>query len=156
MDFIYWYLTAVVAIIVVSSTWGTFTYAEHPAAAERFKFFGGMCLESVVSAVAYWCLVFILALAIATALWLIVMLLIWVPSDFFSHYVGLEAFSNALHKIKPFIYRSASSPGFTSIPLLDYLSLYSAFIFGPWFGVWSILNKHQKHKAYTESTPDSV
>ena len=66
MDFIYWYLSAVVAIIVISSMWGTFTYAEHPAAAERFKFFGNMCLESVVSAVAYWCLVFILALAIST------------------------------------------------------------------------------------------
>jgi hypothetical protein len=156
MDFSYWYLLAVAAIIIACSAWGTVYNADSPAARQKMKFFASMCLESVVSVVAYWCLVFILALAIATALWLILMLLIWVPSDFFRNYVGLEAFSKALHNIRPYIYRSATSPGFTSIPLLDYVSLYSAFVFGPWFGVWSILSKYQKSKNLAPSTPDSA
>lgn len=157
MDFFYWYLVAVAAIIVISASWSVLSAADdHPTATEKLKFFGNVCLESSISAIAYWCLVFILGLAVALALWLILILLIWVPSDFFHNYLGLEAFTKALSTLKPYLYRSPSSPGFTAIPLLDYVSLYSAFIFGPWFGVWSILKKHQKRKAFAESSPDSV
>ncbi|WP_455209465.1 hypothetical protein [Kaarinaea lacus] len=144
-------------VVITVSAWATFSQSEYQGATvERLKFFIHMCAESVVSGLAYWCLVFVLALAIATALWLVLMLLIWVPSDFFRNYVGLEVFSKALQNIKPFIYRSPASPGMTSIPLLDYLSLYSAFIFGPWFGVMSILSKYQKSKTLSASSPDSI
>jgi len=156
MDFLYWYLVAVIAMIAVSSLWVAATHADLSATDERVKLFSSMFLESAVSVIAYWCLVFVLALAIGTALWLILMLLIWVPSDFFLNYVGLETFSKALQGIKPYVYRSASSPGFTSIPLLDYLSLYSAFIFSPWFGVWSILSKHHKRKNLIRSEGDPL
>ncbi len=156
MDFLYWYLIAVITIIAICSAWSTAAHSEISATNEKLKLFGSMFLESAVSVIAYWCLVFVLALAIGTALWLILMLLIWVPSDFFLNYVGLETFSNALHSIKPYVYRSPSSPGFTSIPLLDYLSLYSAFVFSPWFGVWSILSKHQKRKNLVQSGTDPL
>jgi len=156
MEFLHWYLVAVVVIITVSSLWVAATNSDVAAADERIKLFGSMFLESTVSVIAYWCLVFVLALAIGTALWLVLMLLVWVPSDFFQNYVGLETFSKALQNIRPYVYRSASSPGFTSIPLLDYLSLYSAFIFSPWFGVWSILNKHQKRKNFLQSGSDPL
>ncbi|MCI0507933.1 MAG: hypothetical protein L0Z73_17745 [Gammaproteobacteria bacterium] len=126
-----------------------------PLIAQRLRFFTGICAETIVSGVAYWCLVFVLALAIATALWLILMLLIWVPSDFFRNYAGFDLFSTILSNLKPFIYRSPTSPGITAIPLLDYISLYSAFVFGPWFAIWSITIKYQKRKTFTESSPES-
>ena len=156
MDFLYWYLITVMVIIAISSVWGAAAHTEISKADEKLKFFGSIFLESAVSVIAYWCLVFVLALAIGTALWLILMLLIWVPSDFFLNYVGLETFSKALQAIKPYVYRSPSSPGFTSIPLLDYLSLYSAFVFSPWFGVWSILSKHQKRESLIQSEIDPL
>ncbi|HEY5604336.1 MAG TPA: hypothetical protein VIM41_14640 [Gammaproteobacteria bacterium] len=156
MNFLPWYLTAVLSLVVAVSAWRTVTPTQQQPFASRWRFFAHAVTESLTSALAYWCLVFVLALAIATALWLIALLLIWVPSDFFRNYVGLDVFSPVLQHIKPFIYRSASSPGITSVPLLDYLSLYSAFVFGPWFGIWSIMNKRQKQNTLAGPTPGST
>jgi hypothetical protein len=155
MDFLYWYFGIILLLIIGISGWAAMTQPGFPLIAQRLRFFTSMCTETMVSGVAYWCLVFVLALAIATALWLILMLLIWVPSDFFRNYAGLDLFSAVLNNIKPFLYRSPSSPGITAIPLLDYVSLYSAFVFGPWFAVWSITSKYQQRKNITESSPES-
>lgn len=144
-----WYLATVALLVIMTALWETISQEDSRSIREQFSNFMGLCAEITISAIAYWILVFILSLAIATALWLILLLLIWVPSDFFQNYVGLEVFSKALQNIKPLIYRTTSSPGITAIPLLDYVSLYAAFILGPWFGIWSILSKCHEDKAPT-------
>ncbi|WP_455219947.1 hypothetical protein [Kaarinaea lacus] len=142
-----WYLAIVTLLVVTVALWETISRADSRSIREQANNFMGLCVEFTISAGAYWILVFILSLAIATALWLILLLVIWVPSDFFQNYAGMEVFSKALQNIRPIIYRTASSPGITSIPLMDYVSLYAAFILGPWLGIWSILSKHQENNA---------
>jgi len=148
-----WYLVTIASLVFATALWETISQsqADSQSIRQQASNFAGICVEISISAIAYWILIFILSLAIATALWLIVMLIVWVPSDFFKHYVGLEVFSQVLQNIKPLIYRSSSSPGITGIPLLDYFSLYSAFVLGPWFGIWSILSKHHE-----DNTPASA
>jgi len=148
-----WYFATIALLVIATALWETISQADSHSIREQFSHFVGICVEISISAAAYWILIFILALAIATALWLILMLLIWVPSDFFQNYVGLEVFSKALQNIKPLIYRSAGSPGVTAIPLLDYVSLYSAFVLGPWFGIWSILSKYHEDKTPSSAKP---
>lgn len=145
LNALHWYLVTVAILITVASAWATLLQ-DGENFRGRLRYFGGLFVESAISAAAYWALIFVLALVAATALWLIILLVIWVPSDFFQHYFGADVFSRALQNIKPLIYRAPGSPGLTAIPLLDYLSLYAAFIFGPWFGIWSILAKYQDEK----------
>lgn len=148
-----WYLSIVALLVVTVALWETISLADSRSIRQQTSNFLGLCVEITISASAYWILIFILSLAIATALWLILLLVIWVPSDFFQNYAGLEVFSKALNNIRPLIYRTASSPGITAIPLLDYVSLYAAFILGPWLGIWSILSKHQENKAPSGAKP---
>ncbi|MGD8568110.1 MAG: hypothetical protein PVJ39_08475 [Gammaproteobacteria bacterium] len=146
-----WYLVTVAVLISAVSAWGAIIYDEG-SFRDRLRHFGHLFVESAISAAAYWVLIFVLALVAATALWLIILLLVWVPSDFFQHYFGADVFSRALQNIKPLIYRAPGSPGLTAIPLLDYLSLYSAYIFGPWCGIWASLAKYQGKKRDTSTT----
>ena len=148
-----WYLITIALLVTATAMWETISQADIHSIRERISHFTALAVEISISAIAYWVLVFILSLAIALAFWLILMVLIWVPSDFFQNYLGFEVFSNALQNIKPLIYRSTSSPGITAIPLLDYVSLYSAFILGPWFGIWSILSKYHGEKTPTNANP---
>lgn len=148
-----WYLLTVAALIAVLSCWivvapGTNAPDEGFDIKARLRRFISLFIECSISAGAYWALIFVLALVMATALWLIILLIVWVPSDFIHHYLGSDLFSRTLHKLKPLIYRSGASPGMTAIPMLDYLSLYGAFILGPWFGIWSMLSKYQGATPY--------
>ncbi|MGD8558400.1 MAG: hypothetical protein PVF34_02115 [Gammaproteobacteria bacterium] len=146
-----WYLVTVASVIAVIAAWASFAY-EAQGYKDRIQHFGQVFFESVVSTAAYWALIFVLALVAAGALWLIILLLIWVPSDFFHYYFDADVFARALQNIRPLIYRSAGSPGITAIPLLDYLSLYAAYIFGPLCGIWSILGKYHQEKHQASSS----
>lgn len=147
----HWYLLTVGILILIASAWTTLSNSSLHTSKEKLHFLGGMMLNCVVSATAYWMLVFVLALVISGAIWLFLLLLVLVPSDFFQNYFGADVFAKALQNIKPAIYTTYSSPGITHIPLLDYVSLYSAYILGPWLGIRSILN--QEHTPPAESSP---
>lgn len=147
----YWYLATVAFIIVTAAVWTTLSETEAHSVRDKLSTATKISSEIAISSIAYWCLVFILSLAIATAMWLILLLLIWVPSDFFQNFAGIELFADVLHSIKPLIYRSATAPGITAVPLLDYMSLYCAFLLGPCLGIWSIQIQYHQDK-----TPSSV
>jgi len=138
----YWYLLSLASIVLVLSCWVTYTHTADHAVAERARYLRKLLVQFTISVGAYWILIYILALVIAAAVWLILLLLIWVPSDFFQNYLGSSVFTHALSNLKPFLYRSASSPGFTAIPMLDYFSLYAAATLGPLSGIWSIWSQY--------------
>lgn len=148
---IHWYLLTVASLILLASGWATLSNHTLHTSREKLHFLGATAMNCVISAIAYWMLVFVLALVIAAGVWLFLLLLVWVPSDFFQNYFGADVFSRALQNIKPAIYTTYSSPGITHIPLLDYVSLTAAYILGPWLGIRSIL-KHE-HSPTAGSTP---
>ena len=141
-----WYFATVASLLVFVALWATIANTPNVTFADRLRYMANLFVQFTISACAYWILVFILALVIATALWLLLLLLIWVPSDFFQNVLDSQIFSQAQHNIKPIMFRTAGSPGMTSIPLLDYLSLYAAHILGPWLGIWSILSQQQREQ----------
>ena len=149
----YWYMVTVTSLLVMVSIWATIANTPHQKPIDRVRYMANLFIQFAISAGAYWILTFILVLVIAAAFWLFLLLLIWVPSDFFQNYFDSNLLSRALNNIKPIIYRSANSPGITAIPLLDYLSLYSAFILGPWFGIWSILSQQQEQNSTSPAQP---
>ncbi|WP_455375204.1 hypothetical protein [Kaarinaea lacus] len=138
---LHWYLLVIAVPMLLASVWATAVNTPNRPAKERLHYLGGMFVNCALSSFAYWILVFILSLVIAAGIWLALLLLIWVPSDFFQNYFGSDIFARALANIKPAIYKTAGSPGITNIPLLDYISLSAAYILGPWFGIWSILKQ---------------
>ena len=150
-----WYLLAVAVLMLLASIWATVSNTPDQLPRERLNYFTGTFVNCAISSVAYWILVFILSLVIAAGIWLALLLLIWVPSDFFQNYFGADVFSKALANIKPAIYKTASSPGITAIPLLDYLSLTAAYILGPWLGIWSILNQTKAPVAGPDAQPQN-
>lgn len=139
----YWYLLSLAVIILFLSCWITFNNTRHVTVAERARYLKKLLVQFTISLGAYWILVFILSLVIAAALWLILLLLIWVPSDFFQNYLDSSVFTHALNGLKPILYRSSSSPGFTHVPMLDYISIYTAATVGPLCGIWSIWSQFQ-------------
>ena len=151
----HWYLLTVATLIIMASGWATLTNHSLHTSKERLHFLGGTVLNCIISATAYWMLVFVLALVIAAGIWLFLLLLVWVPSDFFQNYFGADVFAKALKNIKPAIYTTYSSPGITHIPLLDYVSLTAAYILGPWLGVRSILNQGHTPPAHSNPQPQS-
>ena len=148
---ILWYILAVAILIGFGSLWATAVNPTLQSAKARAVYFRNTAVNCAISTIAYWMLVFILSLVIATGIWLFLLVLVWVPSDFFQNYFGADVFANALHNIKPAIYKSASSPGITHIPLLDYISLSAAYLLAPLLGIWSILK--QSHVSSAERTP---
>lgn len=138
----HWYLLSLACIILILSFWITVNNTRQAKGAERARYLQKLFVQFSISVGAYWILVFILSLVIAAALWLILLLLIWVPSDFFQNYLGSSVFTHVLNGLRPILYRSASSPGFTAIPMLDYVSLYTATILGPACGLWSIWTQY--------------
>lgn len=147
----HWYLLTVSVLVLIASVWATFSDSTIHTAKERFHCMSSTAINCVISAIAYWMLVFILSLVIAAGIWLFLLLLVWVPSDFFQNYFGADVFANALQNIKPAIYKSASSPGITHIPLLDYISLSAAYLLAPLLGIWSILK--QSHLSSSDGSP---
>ena len=141
--------------MLAASIWATAVNTPDLVAKERFHYLSNTFINCAISSIAYWILVYILVLVIAAAIWLALLLLIWVPSDFFQNYFGSDVFARALANIKPAIYKTASSPGFTHIPLLDYLSLSAAYILGPWLGIWSILRQARPVAANSEAQPQN-
>jgi len=148
---LHWYLITITSLLVLASLWATIAHTPNQDLTHRFRYLTNLFVQFSISVGAYWALVFILVLVIASAFWLLLLLLIWVPSDFFNHYLDFDVLSRALQNIKPVIYRSSTSPGITAIPLLDYLSLYSAYILAPWFGIWSILSQHQQQDSRSQA-----
>ena len=148
---IHWYLITVFMLISAVSAWVSLSDHSLHSMKERFGCFRSTAVNCSISAIAYWILVFILSLVIAAGIWLFLLLLVWVPSDFFQNYFGFDVFANALQSIKPAIYKSAASPGFTHIPLLDYVSLVAAYLLGPFLGIWSIIK--QSHLAQSDRSP---
>lgn len=147
----HWYLLTVLLLALIASAWATLNDPSAHTAKERFQCMTSTTVNCIISSIAYWILVFILSLVIAAGIWLFLLLLVWVPSDFFQNYFGSDIFSNALQNIKPAIYKSSASPGMTHIPLMDYISLIAAYLLGPLLGIWSILK--QSHVAPTDSSP---
>lgn len=152
---IHWYLIAVAIPMLLAALWATVNNTPDQTPRERLSFFTSTFVNCAISSFAYWVLVFILALVIAAGLWLALLLLIWVPSDFFQNYFGADVFAKALANIKPAIYKTASSPGITKIPMLDYLSLMAAYILGPLFGIKSILQQVKTPPSSTEAQPQN-
>ena len=147
----HWYLLTILILALIASTWATFNDPSIQTAKERFHAMTGTTINCIISTIAYWILVFILSLVIAAGIWLFLLLLVWVPSDFFQNYFGSDIFSNALQNIKPAIYKSSASPGMTHIPLMDYISLIAAYLLAPLLGIWSILK--QAHVAAADNAP---
>ena len=152
---IHWYLLVVAIPMLLVSIWATAVNTQHQVPKDRFQYLIRTFANCAISSIAYWMLVFIKALVIAAGIWLVLLLLIWVPSDFFQNYFGSDVFARALANIKPAIYKSAGSPGITHIPLLDYLSLSAAYILGPWLGIWSILRQTRPTPADAEAQPQN-
>lgn len=150
-----WYLLAVAVPMLMASIWATAANTQLQSTKERLHHMGGTFVNCAISSFAYWVLVFIMTLVIAAAIWLVLLLLIWVPSDFFQQYFGSDVFTRALSNIKPAIYKTASSPGFTHIPLLDYLSLSAAYLLAPWLGIWSILRQTRPTSTSSEAQPQN-
>jgi len=94
-----------------------------------------------MSSVAYFALFFVLTLVVAGAIYLILLLLIYVPSDFMRNYFGFDGLTKALGSLMPVIQSNPSSPGITGIPLLDYFSLLS-FLLGPACGAKCIIGQY--------------
>lgn len=154
----HWYLLVVAIPMLVASVWAMAVNTQDQPPKDRFHYFAGTFINCAISSIAYWILVFILALVIAAGIWLALLLLIWVPSDFFQNYFGSDVFARALANIKPAIYKTAGSPGLTHIPLLDYISLSAAYLLGPWLGIWSILKQSrvpQKSAPGIEAQPQN-
>jgi hypothetical protein len=149
---LHWYLLVIAIPMLLASIWATAVNTPDQPPKERLHYLAGTFINCAISSFAYWVLVFILALVIAAGIWLAFLLIIWVPSDFFQNYFGSDVFARALANIKPAIYKTAGSPGMTNIPLLDYISLYAAYILGPWFGIRSIL---RQSRAPQESPPSA-
>lgn len=149
---LHWYLLVIAISMILASIWATAVNTPNQPPKDRLRYFAGTVTNCAISSFAYWVLVFILALVIAAGIWLALLLLIWVPSDFFQNYFGSDVFSQALANIKPAIYKTAGSPGMTNIPLLDYISLSAAYFLGPWLGIWSILKQSRVPK---DSTPSA-
>ena len=152
---IQWYLLVVAVPMLAASVWATAANTQLQSTKERFHYLGGTFVNCAISSFMYWVLVFIMTLVIAAAIWLVLLLLIWVPSDFFQHYFDSDVFTRALSNIKPAIYKTASSPGFTHIPLLDYLSLAAAYFLAPWLGIWSILRQTRTPSSETQAQPQN-
>ena len=150
-----WYLLVVAVPMLLASIWATVNNTPDQSHRERLNYLRGTFIKCAISSIAYWILVFILTLVIAAGIWLALLLLIWVPSDFFQNYFGADVFSKALANIKPAIYKTAGSPGITAIPLLDYLSLTAAYILGPWLGIWSILSQTKTTHAGPDAQPQN-
>ncbi len=158
MEGLHWYLLVIASLMLVASVWATAINTPDQPPKQRLHYLMGTFSNCAISSFAYWILVFILALVIAAGIWLALLLLIWVPSDFFQNYFGSDIFARALANIKPAIYKTATSPGITHIPLLDYLSLTAAYILGPLFGIWSILRQTRvsdEHSSRTEVQPQN-
>jgi len=148
MTNIHWYLIFLACVILVASLLMTVLDTQQQPWPDRARYMRKLLGQFGLSMVAYWILVFILSLVIAAAIWLLLLLLIWVPSDFMQNYLGSPLLTHTLHGIKPILFHSATSPGITAIPLLDYVSLYAATVLGPLFGLWSIWKQfHPKQVA---------
>jgi len=153
MHHLTWYLPTIFGAIVAMSLTATLLDTRHQSAKARVLYMSKMLRQSTISVGAYWILVFILSLVVAAAIWLLLLLLIWMPSDFFQNYVGTSVLTNTLSNLKPVLYRSGTSPGITAIPLMDYFSLYTATILGPVIGLWSIWSQY--HPKSAPSLPKS-
>lgn len=155
---LHWYLLVIAVLMLLASIWATAVNTPNLAPKPRLQYCMRTFSNCAISGLAYWALIFILALVIAAGIWLALLLLIWVPSDFFQNYFGSDVFARALANIKPAIFKTAGSPGITHIPLLDYLSLTAAYILGPWFGILSILRQTRVthgHAREAEAQPQS-
>jgi len=150
-----WYLLIVATPMLLVSIWTSLQTTAHQPAKKRLACVWGTFANCAISSIAYWLLAFILALVIAAGIWLMLLLLIWVPSEFFQNYFGTDVFARALDNIKPAIFKSAASPGFTHIPLLDYLSLSVAYVLGPLLGIWSILNQSRDKTDPADAQPQN-
>jgi len=150
-----WYLLVVAIPMLLVALWSTLQNTSSEPPKKRLHYFWGTFVNCAISSTAYWVLVFVLTLVIAAAIWLMLLLIIWVPSEFFQNYFGSDVFSRALENIKPAIYKSPGSPGFTHIPLLDYLSLSAAYVLGPIWGVWSILNQNREGPRSSDAQPQN-
>lgn len=152
---IQWYLLTVGILVLFAACWATVANSGLQTGKERLQYLAGTTINCAISISAYWALVFVLSLVLAAGIWLVLLLLIWVPSDFFQNYLGSNVFTDALQNIRPAIFKSASSPGMTHIPLLDYVSLSAAYVLGPWLGIWSILRQEQQPPADINAQPQN-
>lgn len=131
-----WYLSGFILFIVLAALWLSIS-TQPQTAQSRMSQFSGLCSNLLVSSLAYCILIFVLSLILATGIWLLLLLLVKVPSDWLANYFGIEQLRSLDSTIAPFTRVSANSPGFTGVPLLDYISS-ALILFGPVFAVISI------------------
>jgi len=144
------YFVTIGCLILAIASWITLNETHHENAKHRLRLFGDVTTEMVMSSIAYFALFFVLTLVIAGAIYILLLLLIYVPSDFVRNYIGSDIFTRALEYIMPIIRRGAQSPGVTGIPLLDYFSLLS-FVLGPACGARCVIGKYRTLNAAREA-----
>ena len=149
-----YFLVVTMLLVIVAATTTLIEFNRRPAK-QQFSHFVNLCIQITLSATAYWFLIFVLGIVVSAAIWFLLLLLIWVPSEWVANFLESQLFSEALKVLDPAIKRSATSPGITGIPLMDYVSLYIAFISAPIAGMWSIIVKDKPNRLQSSQTGSS-
>ena len=142
MSFWHLYFSGVSIFVFVMSAWINTSYTPFKGAKEWASSFAHVTSELSACCVAYCLLLFAISLALAAAIWLLLQLTITVPSDFISNYFDSAILKNLLLKLTPYTHHSATSPGVTRIPMLDYATVIGLLI-GPAYAAWSIFSQYQ-------------
>ena len=150
---IYLLVIALLLFLVAAST--TFLETQGKPAKDQFSHFGNLYMNLAMSSAAYWALLFVLGLIVSGALWFILLLLIWVPSEWVKNFFDSNMLGEVMQSIGPIVNRSDNTPGITGIPLMDYVSIYCAFLFAPLTGVWSIVVKDKTNRNTPYKKPEN-